>query len=85
MATLILVLDTRRESKDKTYPLVFRIYAGNKAKNLAIGIKLTENQFNSTKKYRCNYFKIEFKFCLHKKASPSPLLVISKLLIRKLL
>jgi hypothetical protein len=46
MATLKLVLDTRRDSKENTYPLVFRIYAGNKARNLATGIKITENQFN---------------------------------------
>lgn len=47
MATLNLVLDQRRENRDNTYPLVFRIYAGNKSRDLSTGIKITEQQFNS--------------------------------------
>ena len=47
MATISLVLDQRRENRDNTYPLVFRIYAGNKSRDLNTGIKLAINQFNS--------------------------------------
>ena len=47
MATISLVLDQRRENRDNTYPLVFRIYAGNKSRDLSTGIKLAINQFNS--------------------------------------
>lgn len=46
MATINLVLDQRRDNKDNTYPLVFRIYAGNKSRDLSTGIKLAINQFN---------------------------------------
>jgi len=47
MATINLILDKRRESKDNSYPLVFRIYAGNKSRNLATGVKIPIIQFNS--------------------------------------
>ena len=47
MATLNLVLDKRRKSQDNKFPLVFRIYAGNKSRDLHTGIKIAENQFNS--------------------------------------
>ena len=47
MATLNLILDKRRTNKDNNYPLVFRIYAGKKSRDLSTGIKILENQFNS--------------------------------------
>lgn len=47
MATLKLVLDQRRESKNNTYPLIFRIYANGKTRDLPTGIKISENKFNN--------------------------------------
>lgn len=47
MATLNLILDKRRENKDNTYPLVFRIYTSGKTRDLPTGIKMLENKFNS--------------------------------------
>ena len=47
MATLNLILDKRRESKDNSYPLVFRIYTSGKTRDLPTGIKMLENKFNS--------------------------------------
>jgi integrase len=47
MATLKLVLDKRRENKDNSYPLVFRIYVLGRTRDLATGIKITEEQFNN--------------------------------------
>ena len=47
MATLKLVLDQRRESKNNIYPLIFRIYADSKTRDLPTGIKIPENKFNS--------------------------------------
>lgn len=47
MATLNLILDQRRESKTKTYPLIFRIYADCTTRDLPTGIKINQQQFNS--------------------------------------
>lgn len=47
MATLTLVLDLRRSTKDNQYPLVFRVYAGKQTRDLATGIKLPANAFNA--------------------------------------
>jgi integrase/recombinase XerD len=47
MATINLILDTRRENKANTYPLVFRIYSSGKTRDLPTGIKIQENKFNS--------------------------------------
>ncbi len=47
MATLNLVLDKRRKSQDNKFPLVFRIYAGNKSRDLPTGIRIALSQFNS--------------------------------------
>ena len=47
MATLNLILDTRRESKSNTYPLIFRIYSSGKTRDLATGMKIPIHQFNS--------------------------------------
>ena len=46
MATINLILDKRRTNKDNNYPLVFRIYAGNKSRYLSTGIIIPKNQFN---------------------------------------
>jgi integrase/recombinase XerD len=46
MASLKLILDQRRESKSKTYPLIFRICAKGKTRDISSGIKLTEQQFS---------------------------------------
>ena len=34
MATISLVIDQRRENRDNTYPLVFRIYVNGKTRDL---------------------------------------------------
>jgi integrase len=47
MATINLILDTRRESKSNTYPLIFRIYTSGKTRDLSTGIKIPINIFNS--------------------------------------
>jgi hypothetical protein len=46
MATLHLVLDTRRARKDGTYPLVFRVRAENKFCDISTDFKILKEQFD---------------------------------------
>ena len=46
MATINLVLDTRRVKQDGTYPLVFRIRLEKKYKDISTGYSVKEEQFN---------------------------------------
>ncbi len=47
MATINLILDTRRMRMDGTYPLVFRIRHDKKFKDIASGYTVQENRFNT--------------------------------------
>ncbi len=44
MATLNLILDTRRARKDGTYPIIFRVRVKNKYFDIASGITLQPDQ-----------------------------------------
>jgi hypothetical protein len=46
MATLNLVLDTRRARKDGTYPLVFRVRAEDKFCDISTDFKIFKEQFD---------------------------------------
>ena len=46
MATIKLVLDTRRKRKDQYYPLVFRLSHRSKTRELGTGVYLMKSQFN---------------------------------------
>ena len=46
MATLNLILDTRRARKDGTYPIIFRVRVKNKYFDIASGITLQPDQFD---------------------------------------
>jgi hypothetical protein len=46
MATLNIVLDTRRKRKDGTYNIVFRISLGSKFKDISTGFNSTREEFN---------------------------------------
>tara|TARA_B110000285_G_scaffold26465_1_gene25701 strand:+ start:136 stop:306 length:171 start_codon:yes stop_codon:yes gene_type:complete len=48
MATLNLVLDTRRARKDGTFPLVFRIRLERKFSDIATGYALKEEDFDKS-------------------------------------
>ena len=47
MATINLILDTRRVRMDGTYPLVFRVRHDKKFKDIASGYTVQENRFNT--------------------------------------
>jgi len=47
MPTLKLSLDTRRQKKDRTYPLVFRISVNGQSRDIQLGYSITEDQWNS--------------------------------------
>jgi len=49
MATIHLVLDTRRARKDKTFNLVFRVSSGTRYVDISSGYTFTKKQFNSKK------------------------------------
>jgi len=46
MATVRIKLDTRRERPDKTYPVVIRIYSGDKYRDVGLGFTVLKSQFN---------------------------------------
>ena len=46
MATLNLVLDTRRARKDGTYPIVFRVRVEDKFCDIGTGYKIFKEQFD---------------------------------------
>jgi integrase/recombinase XerD len=46
MATLNLVLDTRRAKKDGSFPLVFRVRIDKKYKDISSGFSIPEKQYN---------------------------------------
>ena len=52
MATFKVLLDTRRQLQDGTYPLVVRIYNGRNYKTINPKIYLKENQFDASNKRR---------------------------------
>jgi integrase len=49
MATLTLILETRKANKDSKYPLVFRIGANKKYAFISSGVHLFPSQFNTQK------------------------------------
>ena len=48
MATFKVLLDKRRQLKDDSYPLVVRIYNGEKFTTISLKTHLKENQFDAT-------------------------------------
>jgi integrase/recombinase XerD len=74
MASIKLILDQRRDSKNNTYPLVFRICAKGKTRDLSTGLKITEQQFNTKSEqiigddvtnYKLQALKIEYLQKIH--------------------
>jgi integrase len=49
MATFKVLLDKRRQLQNGTYPLVVRIYNGDKFSNISLKTYLKENQFDTSK------------------------------------
>ena len=49
MATFKVKLDTRRAKQDGTYPVVIRIYNGDKYRDIGLGVSVFKSQFNEGK------------------------------------
>ena len=49
MATFKVKLDTRRAKQDGTYPVLIRIYNGDKYRDISLGFSVLKSQFNEGK------------------------------------
>ncbi len=77
MATLKLSLDKRRQKKDLTYPLVFRVTIQGKSTDFPVGYSILEEYWNSS---TCRIKKTlpEFKI-LNKKIKDQHIMLLTKL------
>ncbi len=61
---IVISLDTRREKKDKTYPLVMRLGHNERTTSIPIGVSLLEKDWDSK-----NVQQLTENDCLHRKIS----------------